>query len=146
MPHPAPRPVDAALVAVGGAAGSLARAWVGDLLPHETGTWPWSTVLVNVVGSFALGVVLAVAVSSAGAARRVRLVVGTGVLGGFTTFSGFALDASEIARADRPVVSTAYVVTGSVTMVLGATAGWLVAGGRRHEGERGVGRDGTAEP
>ena len=106
------------LVAVGGVLGALARAGVGALLPHEPGTWAWSTLLVNAVGAAALCGLLVTAPS-----RDARLLLGTGLLGGFTTFSAFAVDAVLLVEAGRAGQAAAYVVTGVVTLLLGALAG-----------------------
>lgn len=110
--------------------GATARAALARLLPHGPGEWPWSTFVANTVGCFALALLLAVLVSTSHAARRVRLLVGTGLLGGFTTFSTFALDADGLARADRPGVAAAYLATGVAAMLAAAGAG-LVLGRRR---------------
>jgi len=100
------------LVAVGGAAGSLARAGVGVLLPHEPGGWGWSTLLVNAVGAALLTALLARRPQD-----RVRLLLGTGALGGFTTFSGFALDAVLLVDAGRSWLAAAYVLVSVVTLL-----------------------------
>ena len=106
------------LVAVGGVLGSLARAGAGAALPHEPGTWSWSTLLVNAVGAAAL-----VLLVGAGPSRPARLLLGTGLLGGFTTFSAFTVDAALLAEAGSPVLAAAYVLVGLVTLVGGALVG-----------------------
>lgn len=106
------------LVAAGGVLGSLARAGVGAALPHEPGTWSWSTLLVNAVGAASLVLLVGTAPS-----RQVRLLVGTGLLGGFTTFSGLTLDAALLVEAGLPALAVAYVLVGVVTLVGGAVAG-----------------------
>lgn len=116
MPLSALAPV--LLVAAGGVVGALARAGAGALLPHEPGTWAWSTLVVN-----ALGAALLCALLTAVRDARVRLLVGTGVLGAFTTFSAFAVDAVLLADAGRPAVAAAYVVVGVVTLVGGGLLG-----------------------
>lgn len=110
------------LVAAGGVVGSLARAAAGAALPHEPGTWSWSTLLVNAVGAAAL-----VLLVGAGPSRQVRLLVGTGALGGFTTFSAFAVDAVLLVDAGRPGVAAGYVLAGLVTLLVGAVAGLVVS-------------------
>jgi CrcB protein len=90
---------------------------------HGPATWPWATLIVNVVGCVAIGV----------AARRVArdttawAFVVTGVLGGFTTFSAFAVELNDLAEADRLPLAAAY---GAVTVVAGVVA-TMIAGGRR---------------
>lgn len=109
------------LVAAGGVAGALARAGVGAVLPHEPGSWAWSTLLVNAAGAAALCALLV-----SGPSGRTRLLVGTGLLGGFTTFSGLAVDAVLLIEAGRPLAAAAYVGAGVGTLLAGAAAGLLV--------------------
>ncbi|MGA4507516.1 fluoride efflux transporter FluC [Propionibacteriaceae bacterium G1746] len=99
-----------ALVALGGAAGTAMRAELGRLLPHAPGTWSWSTLLVNLVGAF----VLAVLLELLGRLRRghlpLRLMLGTGVLGGFTTYSAFSVETVQLLQSGRALLALAYVV------------------------------------
>ena len=87
------------LVLVGGGLGTSARAALEHALAAPTG-WPWVTFTINVVGSFALGLLLG-ALAGRGAdegwRRAVRLGCGTGALGGFTTYSTFVLEVHRLA-------------------------------------------------
>jgi CrcB protein len=94
--------------------GALARWGADRALPHEPATWSWSTLLVNAVGAALLCALL-----TRVADPRVRLLVGTGVLGAFTTFSAFAVESVLIADEGRPVVAVAYVLV-AVGTLLGA--------------------------
>lgn len=125
-PHRDPRLV--ALVAAGGTAGVLSR----DLLTRATGdtSWPVATFAINLSGAFLLGLLLASLRRrgpDAGRLRHARLLLGTGVLGGFTTYSALAVGAVELARDDRLAAAAAYavgtVVLGLVAVALGAAAG-----------------------
>lgn len=99
-----------AAIALGGSLGALARAWVGRVLPHdEPGAFPWSTVVVNVVGCLAIGVVLVVVVERWSHRPLARPFLATGVLGGFTTFSTYAVDTRGLLAADRPGLALLYV-------------------------------------
>ncbi|MCW2613919.1 MAG: Camphor resistance CrcB protein [Frankiales bacterium] len=106
------------LVAVGGVAGALVRAGVAEVVPHEPGTWGWSTIAVNALGAAVLTALLARRPD-----RRWRLLVGTGAIGGFTTFSGFAVDAVLLADAGRPALAGAYVLVSVVTLLAAGLAG-----------------------
>lgn len=114
------------LVALGGVVGALLRVAVGEVLPHEPGSWAWSTVAVNAGGAFALCLLLPLVRTPA-----TRLALATGLLASFTTFSGFALDAVLIADEGRPAVAAAYVLVSVVTLLaaglLGLLAGRWVA-------------------
>jgi CrcB protein len=111
-----------ALVAAGGAVGSCLRYAVGLALPHEDGGWPWSTFAVNLLGAFLLGWLLE-ALGRRGPEtlrlRRVRLGLGTGVLGGFTTYSSLALDVVGLADDGAWGVAIGYA---AATLLLGACA------------------------
>jgi fluoride exporter len=104
-------------VLVGGAAGTLARAGLTTLVGHESGTFPWSTLLVNVIGSFTIGAVL----PRLPKPSVLRPLLVTGVLGGFTTMSTFAVDVSDLAVEGRSIAMVGYM---SATLLagLGATA------------------------
>ncbi|GAA3094413.1 fluoride efflux transporter CrcB [Rhizobium viscosum] len=84
----------ALLVAVGGAIGSLLRYYVGLGSLRLMGPgFPWGTLIVNVVGSFIIGVFAEMIMRRFNASVELRLLLITGFLGGFTTFSAFSLDA-----------------------------------------------------
>lgn len=108
------------VVAAGGAVGATGRWAVGEVLTADVGAWPWATLVVNVVGALAIGV--------AGVAiDRDSLwwaLVVTGVLGGFTTFSAFAVELNDLVEAGRTAVAVTY---GAVTLAAGVAA-TLVAG------------------
>lgn len=114
-------PVAVGLVALGGAVGSALRATVAVMLP---GTPLGATLAVNVLGAFLLGLVLEWLAASGerlGERRRagVRLLLGTGVCGGFTTYSAVTEHAAELLRDGDATVAAAYVL---VTLLLGALA------------------------
>lgn len=81
------------LAAAGGAIGSAARYLVNLASGQLFGTnFPWGTLTVNVVGSFIMGVVIALAALKFHLTNEMRVFIATGLLGGFTTFSAFSLD------------------------------------------------------
>lgn len=81
------------LASAGGAIGAGARHLVNEAFTARgLAAFPWSTLLVNVVGSLAMGVVMALVLSKPGLSPETRVFVATGILGGFTTFSSFSLD------------------------------------------------------
>jgi CrcB protein len=119
------RPRLVALVALGGAAGTAARALVAALLATAgagPSGWPWATVTVNLSGAFLLGMLLEHLARTGpddGRLRDVRLLVGTGLLGGYTTYSTLALDTVRLATAGSPGTAVASAL---VTLVLGVVA------------------------
>jgi CrcB protein len=110
------------LVALGGALGSAARYLVnvGALRAFGPG-FPVATMAVNILGSFAMGLLM-VALAQLGGQRFAPFLM-TGILGGFTTFSAFSLDAVTLWERGQAVAAAGYVA-GSVVLSLGA----LVAG------------------
>jgi len=112
------------LVFVGSALGGLARFWLGAWSVALLGPdFPWGTLLINVVGSFVIGLAATAFPVDAGQARAFVMV---GVCGGFTTFSSYSLQTYELLRADRLAAALAYTA-GSVAACLAATAsGWVV--------------------
>ncbi len=84
----------AALVALGGAIGAVLRFWLGGMLLRLAGPgWPWGTLAANVLGGFAMGLLVGwLAARADGNGAALRLFLGVGLLGGFTTFSAFSLD------------------------------------------------------
>ena len=104
---------DLVLVALGGALGSLGRYGLAAALPHGRTGLPLATLLVNAVGCLLLGVL-----ASRPTQHWVRPLVGTGVLGGFTTFSAFALETDRLLQS-APPVAAAYL---ALTVLLGLAA------------------------
>jgi fluoride exporter len=116
-----------ALVVTGGAAGTLCRYGVAQALEGDR-LFPVATFLVNVTGSFALGALLAVLlVRRTPAAGDLRLLLGTGFLGGYTTYSALAVETDSLLRGDHVALGLAYAV-GSVVVGLLAALGGVVAG------------------
>jgi CrcB protein len=110
------------VIAVGGAVGSLARWALGEALPAARGSFPWATFLENVSGGFALGVLMVFVVDVWSPSRYVRPFLGVGVLGGFTTFSTYLLDARGLVVADAGPLAVVYVFG---SLVVGLVAVWL---------------------
>lgn len=114
-----------AYVAAGGAVGGLLRAAAVELGAHEAGTWPWATLAVNAVGAFALAALLTVLARRP--SERARLLLGTGVLGAFTTFSGLVVDAVLLADAGRPGTAAGYLLVSVASLLAAAVLGVRVA-------------------
>jgi CrcB protein len=118
------------LVAAGGALGSVLRYLASlGFAAANLARWPFATWTVNVLGSFALGLVM----TALPHPSVLRLALTTGVLGGFTTYSAFNLETVDLLRQDGPSIGLGYVVA---TVVGGLLAGFLgiALGERLHPG------------
>jgi fluoride exporter len=111
------------LAALGGALGALARWGVATALPSEAGGWPWATLLVNLTGCLLIGALLAVLLNRFPASTWMRPFLAVGVLGGYTTFSTFAVDVVQLGEAGAWLTAAGYllvsVLGGVVCVVLG---------------------------
>jgi fluoride exporter len=112
-----------AAVATGGALGALARWGVAEALPHDPGRFPWSTLVANVVGCFLIGVLIVLVVERWSHRPLARPFLGTGVLGGFTTFSTYAVDTRGLLAAGRPAVAASYLLGTLAVGLLAVVAG-----------------------
>jgi CrcB protein len=109
-------------IALGGALGGLARWGLAEALPHDPRGLPWATVLANVSGCFAIGALLVVLAERRPDSHLLRPLFGTGVLGGYTTFSTYALDTRDLLAAGRPALAAAYVFGTLVAGLFAVTA------------------------
>ncbi|MEO8242787.1 MAG: fluoride efflux transporter CrcB [bacterium] len=115
-------------VALGGAIGSMLRYLTNVGVMRAIGPgFPWSTVLVNIAGSFVMGV-LVVVLAHKGGLRFAPLLM-TGVLGGFTTFSAFSLDTFSIYERGQVGLAALYVAGSVGLSLLALVAGVLVSRG-----------------
>lgn len=116
------------LVALGGASGSVLRYLVGHWSLRQFGpAFPWGTMFVNIVGSLLIGLLAEFIARRLNASAEVRLLLVTGFLGGFTTFSAFSLDALTLFERGATTIAVVYVVT-SVAVSLAAVMGGLALG------------------
>lgn len=114
--------LESILVMVGGGLGSLARYWVGTAVVQRFGTvFPAGTLLINVAGSFVLGVLFALGVLSL-VGSRTRLLLGAGFCGGFTTFSTFSVESLNLLQKGSVLPAIVYLL-GNV--LGGLAAAWL---------------------
>ena len=116
----------AALVATGGAAGASLRWFVGREWPVRAGEVPWSTLAVNVAGCLAIGVLMVVLDEVLAGHPTIRPLLGVGVLGGFTTFSTFAVESHALLGSHRDL-ALAYLVGTPILAVVAAILGASLA-------------------
>lgn len=120
-------PLNIVLVAVGGAVGSVLRYLVGVWALRLAGSaFPWGTLFVNVTGSFLIGVTAEVIVRRLGGSVDLRLLLITGLIGGYTTFSAFTLDALTLMERGNTAAALIYIVSSVVVSMLAVFAGLVL--------------------
>lgn len=112
-------------VALGGAIGAALRWGVGEATPAGDG-FPWPTLVINLVGSFSLALLPALAWLRT--RREARLAVGPGILGGFTTLSAYADQSRALVADGQVLLAAAYVSLTAVGCVVAVLAGHRLAG------------------
>jgi CrcB protein len=115
-------------VALAGAVGALARFGVHAAVQSRTASrFPYGTIVVNVTGSFALGVLVGL-VTYQGLGADVRTIVGTGFLGAYTTFSSYSYDTFGLGESGATRAAVANAVGSVAVGLVAATAGFALAG------------------
>jgi fluoride exporter len=112
------------LAALGGALGALARWALAEALPSPGG-WPWATLLVNVTGCLLLGALLARLALRSPEPAWARPFLGVGVLGGYTTYSTFAVEVVDLVDDGALGVAAGYVLASIVGGVAAVALGDL---------------------
>jgi len=121
-----------ALVAAGGAAGSVARYQMGRLMtlwlgPQAVSAFPFATLAVNTLGSLLMGLLAGVLLRTGGETDMWRLLIGAGLLGGFTTFSAFSLETAMLIQRGQVGVAGIYALLSLALGVSGLVFGLTVA-------------------
>lgn len=113
-----------AVVAVGGAIGASARYGASLIWPTAPGSFPTTTLLVNVIGCAVMGAFMAILTELRAPHRLLRPFFGTGVLGGFTTFSTYAVDIERLVEGGHAGTGLAYL---GLTLLAALAAVWGAA-------------------
>lgn len=122
-----PSPFVATLnVAAGGAAGAVLRYQLGRVVTHAAGpgmVFPWPTLAANILGCLAMGVLFGWLAKHGGANENLRLLLGVGLLGGFTTFSAFGLEMLQLIQRGSTGLAVLYagvsVIAGLAALYIG---------------------------
>jgi fluoride exporter len=111
-------------VALGGAAGAVSRYGLNNAVTRFAGDgFPWGILVVNVLGSFAIGALTAAFLRVSLGSDVPRFLLATGFLGGFTTFSAFALDVVKLMQSGHNTTALIYALVSVVLSVLAVFAG-----------------------
>ena len=117
-------------IALGGALGSVARFVTVTASNRLMGTsFPYGTLLVNVLGSFAIGFIATIMLRKYADAESARYFLTTGFLGGFTTFSAFSLELLQLMQGGETALAMLYILASIVLGLLAVFAGFALAQG-----------------
>ena len=111
--------LDCVLVGAGGFAGSVLRYLAGLIPVGDQGGFPVKTLAINVIGSFLIALIAALAAKYSGFDQRASLLLRAGFCGGFTTFSTFAYESAELMKGGHWAIALCYVLA---SVVLGVSA------------------------
>lgn len=119
-------------VALGGAGGAAARYQIGRLMTHWMGPqtmsiFPWATLAVNTIGSLAMGLLAGFLLRMGAEADGWRLLLGVGLLGGFTTFSAFSLEVAMLIQRGQLGLASIYALISLGLGVTGLIFGMTIA-------------------
>jgi len=109
------------LVALGGAIGAMVRYLTTTMLPLES---HWSTLTINLIGSLLLGIIVGGMHSSGAISDELLLLLGTGILGAFTTMSTFSMDLMQLLEDSQLAAAAAYLTSTALIGPLLAYVGW----------------------
>ena len=131
-----------AVIALGGAAGTLGRFELSRLVPTTTNGFPWPTFAANITGAFIIGLVIVLVLDRLPPTRYVRPLIGTGFCGGLTTFSTLAVEIDLLVKAGRVALAIGYLAAslgaGMVAVFAGMALARVSSTGRRTQSmERG---------
>ena len=118
-------------VAAGSAIGGVSRYWLGLAVARLAGeTFPWGTLLINIIGSFVIGYfgTLTASTGLRPTGIEARLFVMVGLCGGFTTFSSFSLQTVDLMRGGENARALAYIASSVVLCLAGTVIGQYLAG------------------
>lgn len=127
-----------AVIAAGGALGAVARYGLTVWWPTPAGGFPWAVFVINVTGSFLLGVLMVVITELRPAHPLLRPFLGVGVLGGFTTFSTYAEDIRALLTPATAPVGVAYLAATLIAAISATAAGIGLARAAGRRGPTGV--------
>ena len=120
--------IDCIAVGIGGFIGAICRYLIGMIPLKEGCEFPIKTLMINIAGSFLIGIVVALAMKTDSVDSRTVLFLKVGICGGFTTFSSFALETADLMKDGKMHLAVIYIVLSVMLGVLAAFTGQGIAG------------------
>ncbi|MBQ2663984.1 MAG: fluoride efflux transporter CrcB [Clostridia bacterium] len=119
--------IECLIVGMGGFIGAILRYLTGLIPVGTEGGFPIKTLLVNVIGSFVIGIIAALAVKNTAINPRLVLFIKVGICGGFTTFSSFALETGTLLENGQTLTAILYIIMSVIFSIFAVfTAEWIV--------------------
>lgn len=106
------------MVGIGGFFGSILRYLISLIPLGDQGTFPYKTLITNVIGAFLIGVVVALSLKNANFNERYVLLLKTGFCGGFTTFSTFSQESVSLIQSGKGLLAILYIVASVLLCIL----------------------------
>ncbi|WBW49827.1 fluoride efflux transporter CrcB [Peptoniphilus equinus] len=113
-------------VGLGGAVGSIFRYFISLFLVNNANGFPFKTLLINILGSFVIGLVAAIAGKHTEISPDMILFLKTGICGGFTTFSTFALESSTLIQSGKIASAVIYIMASIVISIAAVILAQLI--------------------
>jgi CrcB protein len=110
------------LVGIGGAIGSMLR--YGSAILIGSKTFPLATLLINIAGSFIIGIVIGLSLRNESFSNNWKTFLATGICGGFTTFSAFSLENMQLLESGKYFLCGLYIITSIILGIIGALIGY----------------------
>lgn len=114
------------LIGIGGAIGSLLRFFFSQMI--KSGSFPLATFTINIIGSFLIGIIIALSIKHIEFSSPWKLFLATGVCGGFTTFSSFSIENLQLIQQGKWMTSVFYIAGSILLGVIAAGIGYKIAG------------------
>ena len=116
-----------AVIAIGGMIGAAGRYLLSNAWPTANGGFPWATFAINVSGCFALSILIGFIAGRERLNPLLRPLVGTGIIGGYTTFSTYAVETNTLLQHHRPLLGLTYLCGSGVAGLAAAVCGHTFA-------------------
>ena len=118
--------IDCIVVGIGGFIGAVCRYLIGLISLKEGSMFPFKTFVINIVGSFLIGIIAALALKNDSLSPRIVLFLKVGICGGFTTFSSFALETGNLMKSGNVRIALLYAILSMAAGLIAVFAGGAV--------------------
>ena len=115
--------IECIVVGIGGFIGAVCRYLIGLIPIREGCVFPIKTFIINIIGSFMIGIIAALDIKNHSLNPKIVLFLKVGICGGFTTFSSFALETSDLMKSGKPGVAFLYAILSITAGVIAIFAG-----------------------